>query len=221
MRPRAKWLRALGNTGDAVFVVDGAQRILFWNQGAEQLLGYTEAEVRGRRCCDVLGGRLPSGERWCRERCEVQHTVRQGALLENFDLRAATKDGRDVWVSVSVIALPNRKKPLTLHLLRDAARQRRSEQAIEEIQRTLATYGARPSMAGGKGRGGAKAVPTLTRRQVEILGLVARGLSNGAIARRLGLSPYTVRNHLQNALRKLGVRSKPQAVAFAVRHGLI
>lgn len=62
---------------------------------------------------------------------------------------------------------------------------------------------------------------TLTRREVEILGLVASGLCNDRIAQRIRVSPETVRNHVQNVLYKLQVHSKLEAVATAAREGLI
>jgi len=54
----------------------------------------------------------------------------------------------------------------------------------------------------------------ISPREQEILRWVARGLSNDEIARRLWLSPHTVRTHLENAYRKLGVRNRTQALAF-------
>lgn len=61
----------------------------------------------------------------------------------------------------------------------------------------------------------------LTPREREVLDLVAQGLSNRAIADRLVISPHTVRNHVQNLLTKLQGHSKLEAVANAVREGII
>jgi DNA-binding CsgD family transcriptional regulator len=55
----------------------------------------------------------------------------------------------------------------------------------------------------------------LTGRQLELLRLVAAGHDNTSIARRLGLSPGTVRNHLENTYARLGVTSRTAAVAGA------
>ena len=59
----------------------------------------------------------------------------------------------------------------------------------------------------------------LTTRELEILALVAGGLRNRAIAHTIAVSEQTVKNHLSSVLHKLGVRSRSQAVAYAVRHG--
>jgi DNA-binding NarL/FixJ family response regulator len=61
----------------------------------------------------------------------------------------------------------------------------------------------------------------LTRREVEVLGLVAQGLSNKQIAAQLVISQNTVKNHVRNILEKLRLRSRAEAAAFAVRTNLI
>ncbi|MEY2421769.1 MAG: hypothetical protein QOI95_1836, partial [Acidimicrobiaceae bacterium] len=61
----------------------------------------------------------------------------------------------------------------------------------------------------------------LTPRELEILGLISTGLSNKQIAQRLGLRLNTVRNHAQNILYKLQAHSKLEAVATAVREGIV
>lgn len=60
----------------------------------------------------------------------------------------------------------------------------------------------------------------LTPRQAEILGLVAKGLSNKEIAGRLALSNATVERHLANIYLKIGARGRVAAAQYAVRHGL-
>lgn len=61
----------------------------------------------------------------------------------------------------------------------------------------------------------------LTPREMEILRYLAEGMSNAAIAERLVLSLHTVRNHVQNVIGKLGAHSKLEAVATAVREGIL
>ncbi len=59
--------------------------------------------------------------------------------------------------------------------------------------------------------------PPLTRREREILGLLAEGMSGARIAEKLVLSPETVRTHVRNAMAKLGASTRSQAVALALR----
>lgn len=61
----------------------------------------------------------------------------------------------------------------------------------------------------------------LTSRELQVLKLIAEGLSNGAIAARLGIRVTTARNHVQRVLSKLFVHSKLEAVSVAARAGLI
>jgi DNA-binding NarL/FixJ family response regulator len=57
----------------------------------------------------------------------------------------------------------------------------------------------------------------LTKREAEVLGLLAEGLEHDEIARKLFISPKTVGTHIEHILAKLGVRSRAQAVALAYR----
>ena len=62
--------------------------------------------------------------------------------------------------------------------------------------------------------------PQLTDREREVLDLVAAGLDNETIARRLGLSPKTVRNHLANVLARLALPDRSAAIVRAREEGL-
>src|SRR5207245_8917516 len=59
------------------------------------------------------------------------------------------------------------------------------------------------------------AFPQLSQREREVLGLIAQGVSNAAIADRLCLSPKTVRNHISNIFSKLQVADRAEAIVRA------
>ena len=65
-----------------------------------------------------------------------------------------------------------------------------------------------------------EAFPELTAREHEVLDLIARGLSNTVISRRLFLSPKTVRNHISNIFTKLRVADRAEAIVRAREAGL-
>ena len=66
-----------------------------------------------------------------------------------------------------------------------------------------------------------KASIALSSRELNVLSLVARGLSNKQIAIKLGISDKTVRNHLSRIFRKLDAGNRTQAVMNAMRVGLL
>jgi DNA-binding CsgD family transcriptional regulator len=73
---------------------------------------------------------------------------------------------------------------------------------------------------------GSSAPPTalpdgLSAREVQILGLVARGLSNREIGGTLAISEHTAANHLRSILRKTGCVNRTQAASYAHRQGLV
>jgi DNA-binding NarL/FixJ family response regulator len=76
------------------------------------------------------------------------------------------------------------------------------------------------SQLAGKDRAEPK-VRQLTKREQEVLQLIAQGLSNKAIADRLVVAENTVKNHLKNILAKLHLENRVQAAVYAVQQGLV
>jgi DNA-binding NarL/FixJ family response regulator len=108
----------------------------------------------------------------------------------------ATKSGRrNVYVSTLIVR--DRADPLVIHLLRDDARDRSTPSAAREP------------------------AAHLTARQLQVVRLLAEGVTARRIAARLGLAETTVRNHIRAVLSELGVHSQLEAVAKARRQGLV
>jgi DNA-binding NarL/FixJ family response regulator len=73
----------------------------------------------------------------------------------------------------------------------------------------------------GKLSGSSRLIPPLTERELEVIRALARGQSDRQIARSLGISEKTVRNHTSNIYRKLHIFDRTQAVIYAIREGVI
>jgi len=193
--------KALSEAGDGVLAVSPDRRVVFWNRAAERLLGYAPGEAIGRHACEVLEGRQIEGRDACRPECQVLAAAEEG--LGSFDLPARTKWGELVTINMSTLTLPprNGEGPLVIHLFRDAAPAKT------------------PSPVENEDLPGAPS--SLTPRELEVLRLLASGANTRVASGRLGVSPATVRNHVQNLLGKLGVHSRLEAVAYATRRGLL
>jgi DNA-binding CsgD family transcriptional regulator len=96
-----------------------------------------------------------------------------------------------------------------------------AREAVPEIQAARAGQPAAAPANRADAPGSAEAVTLLTARELDVLRLVAQGLSNPDIAKRLVVSEHTVHRHLANILRKLSLSSRAAAAAWGVRTGLV
>jgi PAS domain S-box-containing protein len=196
---------ALAGTGDGAAIIGSNGRIAFWNAAAERILGRTSREVLGRPCCDVFVGYDDNGNMLCTPGCQIMSLVRLGEPVHSFDMRTRTKAGRPVWINVSVLSTKDAQGPLIVHLFRDVTAAKELVTLIHERLRP-----ALPSESDG--------ASALSRREWEVLRLLAEGLGNAAIAERLSLNGGTIRNYVGRIFTKLGVHSRLQAVAYASKH---
>jgi len=101
------------------------------------------------------------------------------------------------------------------------------EAPLDDLARAIRTIGGGgtyvdPALAGVlAGPQAAERLPTVTKREREILRLLADGLRNEDVARQLSISPLTVRTHVKNAMQKLEADTRTEAVAKALRDSLI
>lgn len=219
-------------TRTGAFVVDERQRIVFWNEGAQRLLGYAADEMVGRCYCVVLGTPVHS----C-VACPATNIAAQ--LLDDgvvwHVIAAVTRDGARKRVRFTTMLGQTPQGALRiLHFIRDltpqldgvlpspgatALGERQEANACGVSREEPLRASALPSSARVD-----KITPTwteLTKRELEVLRTLAGGLSNQELADTLGISPITARNHIANIIDKLGVKSRLQAVLVATHWGLI
>ncbi len=99
---------------------------------------------------------------------------------------------------------------MTIHLFRDVTATKELLTLVQDRLVASAPGGERP-----------EAATSLTRRELEVLRLMMRGLNTAEAAETLHVSPATIRNHVQNIFGKLGVHSRLEAVAYATKHRLL
>lgn len=144
---------------------------------------------------------------------EMEQAVATGTPVD-FEYRIIRPDGRvrRLHSRAELIADPDGKP---LRLTGTAQDVTELHAAAEVLHQTASDLGRRAAelRAPDRGRRGDDFARSLTPRQIEILALVAEGLSNAEIASRLYLSESTVKWHIRKILRTLGVSNRAQAVA--------
>lgn len=184
------------SSAEILFAVDANQRVVAWNAQAVRALGYPANAAIGWHCYHLMAGRDQTGRRFCRHECPVMRAAAAGEAPATVSLEARRHDGTRVALEVSTIVLASGDVPgPVIHVCRDLAR---------------AVSPGREALPG-----------ELTTRELEVLRALCCGASTAAIARQMGISTTTVRNHMQRVLGKLAAHSRAEAVAVAYRHGLV
>ena len=188
----------------AILVVDDERRCLEVNLAACRLLGLPRTAALGRTVDDFLTSGM-------RKRLEhVWRAFREGGGHAGpFELNSQAAEAHEVNLSVVANVLPARHLLILTATDAHADELGATRQAHEMQSRSSRVNSAR------FGRGGP------TPREREVLGLLAAGATDEQIAEMLELSPATVQTHVRNAKAKLGARTRAQAVAMALQHGMI
>lgn len=218
-------VESLSTTNDGAFIIDDHHRIVFWNQAAEALLGYTAREVAGMPCYEILGGKDEQGRNLCQQYCRVAIQIANGDVLPSRDVYAMTQTGKGCWVNVTTFVYPSADKDadqIIVHMFRDATEQKNNQLFVDRVlaaaTEQLQQNDSYQVLSDGSEKPQNSA---LTAREQQVLVLLAQGLGTKEVASKLVISPATVRNHVQNILTTLGVHSRLEAIAYAYQHGLI
>lgn len=220
----------LARTADGAMLADEQGVVVLWNKVAERLLGFSAAEVIGRPCHDVMRGETLAGHPFCSSSCAVGHRLGCGGGVCNFDIQTHTKAGKIIWLNVSSLPVPARKKDrfLFAHLFRDIGRQAKVRHLVNELHSVLSIPAERstliPSTSSRRSPPPPATIPDipatlpLSRREREVLQHLALGERTTRIADVLCISTATVRNHVQHIFEKLGAHSRLEALAVAFHH---
>lgn len=145
---------------------------------------------------------------------EIRQTVETGAPMD-FEYRIVRPDGhvRRLHTRAELIADPEGNPSRITGTVQDVTELRAAAEVLHQTAGELGRRAAELHSLPGRSPGGEDLTKLLTTRQIEILALVAEGLSNAEIAARLYLGESTVKWHVRKILRALGVANRAQAVA--------
>jgi PAS domain S-box-containing protein len=184
----------------AVIATDADGVVTTWNARAETVYGWTRDEAVGRHISDLT---VPAEGQATAE--EVMAAIQRGESWQG-SFRVCRKDG-------SVFTAYVKDSPI-----HDADGRLIGvvgcsiEIADPDLAHAVRTLISDNNHHGPQGR----RTRTLSPREREVLGLLARGLTGEQIAARLVLSPETVRTHIRNAREKLGASTRVEAVTMAL-----
>ena len=198
------WIRRL-RSAEPMFVSDEHQRVVAWSEAATELLGWEADDAIGRTCYEVIAGTEPDGHPVCGRNCRVAANARRNRVTSSYDVVARTRDGERIFLTCAIVlaAGGGEQRPFMVHLLRSRSAPTSAAPASLE-----------PDDVAPVGN-------PLSRRELEVLHLLADGRTTDEIAEALSISRFTARNHINNIERKLGARSRVEAVVLGQHHRLI
>jgi len=189
---------------EGMFVTDDRQRIVAWSSAAQRLLGFSPEEAVGRTCYQMVMGREPDGHPVCGRNCSVTRNARRLRGTASYEVVAHARDGAAKCLANTVLVIEGPEGAFhVVHLLRETP-------MAPPVTRRLDV----------EPRAEEPLVESLTRRELEVVRLLAQGATMDEIAASLTISVLTARNHSASIARKLGAHSRLETVLLAMRHGL-
>lgn len=210
--------KLLEGTADAAFSIDQQGIICSWNRAAERLFGYLASEVLHQSCAPLFQGCDSLGTRLCAEPCSVMECVAAHQGVSNYDMAVKVRSGERMWVNVSILVFHDDRthRHLIVHLARDISRRKKGEDLASKLVQAAREIASLPDDSGSL-----PPVSPLTEQERNILRLLAEGKTAAEVARELGITLRTLRNHLYHANHKLHTSSRLEAVTQATRRGLL
>lgn len=205
---------------DAMFAIDGKQRVTVWNQACVDLTGISAVQAIGSPCHEILQGHEPSGRAFCGANCPLNQLAKGGPPPSNFAMRIAAKGGGKIQVNVGTLLMPSpdNREWMVVHVMRRGHCKSSAEFFDREDPGKDSIDGERQKeIAEHVSRG----LCLLSERERQILRLLTHGQSTDAISGHLHISMTTVRNHIQRLMAKMNVHSRIEAVTCATRHNLV
>jgi PAS domain S-box-containing protein len=216
----------VANAVRAAVATDGKNQILHWNDAAIELFGFTAEEVMGRNLQTVIQARDVHGNRLSADYGAFHEMIRIGEAPQSFEIAIITATGKMIRIAVAVVVVlgPQPAEYALVYLMTPMHRRRRADEAIDRLLAQFNLPGVTvpgTTVSTGAEQRGTSKQRHLTRRQLEVLLLLAEGKRSGEIAEELGISVHTVRTHIQGILRTLGAANRLEAVSRALHERII
>jgi DNA-binding CsgD family transcriptional regulator len=204
----------VASTSEPSFAVDDSASIIAWNSAAERLLGVDESKALGMPCHEVIEGKDVFGNRFCGENCALDAMARRREPARHFELDVRGPCGNELRVCVFAMVVRGSQpgRFTIVHLLHPTAPWFHDNHQNSNSRADQKRFNTGPANPGD---------PKLTRRETEVLRWLEQGAQTDDIARSLGISIKTVRNHIQNVFGKLDAHNRLEAICAARRHSLI
>jgi DNA-binding NarL/FixJ family response regulator len=162
-----------------------------------------------------LAGRDERGRPICNALCPALVAIQRREPLGPMELQVDRRNGGPIWVTVSSL-IPAQGAPCVVHILRDVTEEHHRRSFVQQVLQGAIAI----SSGGADGETNGEPV-VLSPRQTTILKLLAAGAGTRAIAGTLGISPATVRNHIQQIMVALQAHSRLEAVVQALQRRLL
>ena len=204
--------KILGSISDVVEIIDPKGVIIYSNISQARMKKLGLDRVLGSRCSAVYRNICGS----CDD-CPLNEVMITGRR-QTRDNRIVFHGGKSFWVRQRLYPVFNEKGWVSavLRIAFDITDEKRKEQAeskyLDTLEQSLHNriQGKTPVM-----------IQDLSAREMEIVPLMADGMSNPEIARLLGISPHTVKTHVVSILNKLNAKDRTQAAVTAARLNII
>ena len=213
--PATPGLALLDDSHYGAYAVNIDQIIWYWNPAAERITGHSAADVVGRPCHQVLQNLMGDGEKpVCLGSCPSLTAVKAGRIPPAYDVLMLCASGqrKPILLTPLVIGAAKGQDTVLVHLLQEPARWRNPARVATTVSAALSL---------GPSCETPLVSDLVTDRELEVLRLVAVGITPQEVASILSVSYHTVRNHTASLRRKLSAANSRALVRRARELGLI
>ena len=119
----------LGVAGDAIVILDDNENVMFWNQAAAEIFGYTGEEIRGESLQRLM---LPDEAHYEPYYQGLRAAEKNKGIADRVELKALHKDGREIDVELSISILKIQNVKYTMGIIRDISKRKAAEAELEK-----------------------------------------------------------------------------------------